>query len=102
MGGCLALRGGTDYSDCTWFWDSGLTGCVIDLAGVVDRVLGEIYDSVPKCEHQNEINEGARLQFSCERMVVGVPHVFHSRFWHPTLQLRGYTAADGLRGRVGY
>ena len=61
LGDCLALRGGTDCLDCALFWDSGLTGCVVDLAGVVDRVLGERHDAVLKYEHQNESNEGAIL-----------------------------------------
>ena len=65
LGDRLALRRGTHCSDCAWFWDGGLTGCIVDLAGVVDRVLGEGYDTVPKCEHQNENNEGAKLRFLC-------------------------------------
>ena len=73
LGDCVALRGGTDCSDCAWFWDSGLTRCVVDLAGVVDRVFGEGGDAVPTCEHHNKSNEGAELHFLCQRMVVGVP-----------------------------
>lgn len=69
----LALRGGTDCSECACFRGSGLTGCVVDLAGVVDRVLGERYDAVPRCEHQNRSNAEAKCQFSCQRMVLGVP-----------------------------
>lgn len=48
---CLALRGGTECADSVWFWDSGLTGCVVNLAGILDRVFGERYGALRSSEH---------------------------------------------------